>query len=146
MRMAHLRHKENRDTFTKLLGDVCNDVEIEPKLLQLEGETFDSKSTSTEDRARLDIKANGRLDSRFCRTFFNVKSFNPFANCCPKQIQEAYKYHEASKKRKYEQLIINIEKKSFSPLSSLRVQEKVRIENHQRTCGQAQRQNFQTIR
>ena len=29
---THLRHNEIRDTFAKLLGDVCNDVEIEPKL------------------------------------------------------------------------------------------------------------------
>ena len=113
---THLRHNEIRDTFAKLLGDVCNDVEIEPKLQPLEGETFDNKSTSTEDEARLDIKANGLFDSRFCRTFFDVKIFNPFANSCPKQIQEAYKHHEASKKRKYEQRIINVEKSSFSPL------------------------------
>ena len=38
-----------------ILDDVCDDVE--PKLQPLEGETFDNKSTSTEDEARLDIKA-----------------------------------------------------------------------------------------
>ena len=93
-----------------------SNVEIEPKLQPLEGETFDNKSTSTEDEARLNIKANGLFDSRFCRTFFDVKIFNPFANSCPKQIQEAYKHHEASKKRKYEQRIIDVENSSFSPL------------------------------
>ena len=46
----------------KLLGDVCKHVEIEPKLQPLESETFDNKSTSTEDEARLDIKANEPLD------------------------------------------------------------------------------------
>ena len=113
----HLRHNGIRDTFAALLGDVCNDVEIEPKIQPLEGETFDNKSTtSTEDEARLDIKANGLFDSRFFRTFFDVKVFNPFANSCPKQIQEAYKHHEASKKRKYEQRIINVKNCSFSPL------------------------------
>ena len=90
-RYTHLRHNELRDTFARLLGDVCNDVEIEPKLPPLEGETFDNKSTSTDDDARLDIKANGLFDSRFGRTFFDVKIFNPFANSCPKKIQEAYK-------------------------------------------------------
>ena len=113
---THLQHNEIRDTFAKLLGDVCNDVEIEPKFQPLEGETFDNKSTSTQDEARLDIKANGLFDSRFCRIFFDVKIFNPFANSCPKQIQEAYKHHEASKKRKYEQRIINVENSSFSAL------------------------------
>ena len=48
---THLRQNESRDTFAKFLGDVCNDVEIEPKLQPLEGETFDNKSTSTEDEA-----------------------------------------------------------------------------------------------
>ena len=111
---THLQHIEIRDTFAQLLGDVCNDVQIGPKLQPLEGWTFDNKSTSTEDEARLDIKANGLFDSRFCRTFFEI--FNLFANSCRKQIPEAYKHHEASKKRKYEQRIINVEKSSFSPL------------------------------
>ena len=48
---THLRNNEIRDTIAKLLGDVCNDVEIEPKLQSLEGETFDNESTSTEDEA-----------------------------------------------------------------------------------------------
>ena len=107
---THLRHNEIRDTFAKLLGDVCNDIEIEPKLQPLEGETFGNKSTSTDDEARLDIEASGLFDSRFCRTFFDVKIFNLFANSCSKQYQEAYKHHKASKKRKDEQRIINIEK------------------------------------
>ena len=97
---THLRHKEIRDIFAKLLGDVCNDVEIEPKFQPLEGETFDNRSMSTEDEGRLDIKKQTLFDSRFCRTFLDVKIFNPFVNSCPKQIQEAYKHHEASKKRK----------------------------------------------
>ena len=79
-------------TFTKLLGVVFNDVEIEPQLQPLEGETFDNKSTSTEDEARVDIKANGLFDSSICRTYFDVGIFNPFANSCPKQIQEAGVY------------------------------------------------------
>ena len=130
-------------TFAKLLGDVCNDVEIEPKLQPLEGETFDNKSTSTEDEARLDIKANGLFDSRFYRTFFDVKIFNPFTNSCPKQSQEAYKHHEASKKGKYEQRIINVEN-SFQPtrVCDYRRSRTVCVENHHKACGQAQRQNF----
>ena len=98
-----------------LLDEVCHDVEIDPKYQSLEGETFDNKSTSTEDEARLDIKANGLWDSRFSRTFFDVKFFNPLANLCPKQMVEAYKHHELIKKRKYEQRIIDVENSSFCP-------------------------------
>ena len=111
-----MRHNEIRDTFGKLMDEVCYDVELEPKLQPLEGESFDNKSTTTEDEARLDIKANGLWDTRFSRTFFDVKIFNPLAKSCPKQIKEAYKYHESLKKLKYEQRITNVEHSSFNPL------------------------------
>ena len=54
----------------------CHDVEIEPHFQPLQGETFDFKSTTTDD-ARLDIKANRPLESRFNETYFDVKVFNP---------------------------------------------------------------------
>ena len=110
-----MRH-ELRDTFTKFMDDICYDVEIEPKLQPLEGESFDKKSTITEDEARLDIKANGLWSTRFSRTFFDVKIFKPFAKSCPKQIKEAYKHHETLKKLKYEQRIIDVKNSSFNPL------------------------------
>ena len=78
--------------------------------------SFVHKTTTTEDEARLDIKANGLWDSRFCRTFFDVKIFNPLARTCPKNVNEAYKFHESQKKLKYESRIINVEKSTFNPL------------------------------
>ena len=42
--------------------------------------------TTTENDARLDIKANGLLGGQFCRTFFDVKRFNAHAKSCPKTI------------------------------------------------------------
>ena len=88
-----MRHNEIRDTFATVMKEVCFDVEIEPKLQPLEGESFDYKTTTTDDEARLDIKANGLWESRFRRTFFDVKIFNPLAKSCPKNINEAYTYH-----------------------------------------------------
>ena len=111
-----MRHDEIRDTFADIMKDVCFDVEIEPKLQPLEGESFENKTTTTEDDARLDIKANGLWESRFSRTFFDVKIFNPHAKSCPKTIKEAYKYHDSMKKLKYEQRIIDVENSSFNPL------------------------------
>ena len=113
---THLRHNEIRDTFAKLMDEVCHDVELEPKLQPLEGETFDNKTTTTEDEARLDIKANGLWDTRFSRTLFDVKIFNPMAKSCPKDVNAAYKHHEALKKLKYKQRVIDVENSSFSPL------------------------------
>ena len=60
---------EIRDTFAKLMRDLCYDVEIEPKLQTLEGESVDYRTTSTEDEARLHIKHSRLWDSRFCRSF-----------------------------------------------------------------------------
>ena len=105
-----MRHKEIRDTFASVMKEVCYDVEIEPKLEPLEGEFFVHKTTTTEDESRLDIKANRLWDSRFCRFFFDVKIFNPLDRESPKNINEAYKFHE-SQKLKYESRIINVEKK-----------------------------------
>ena len=110
---THLRHNEIRDSLATLLDEVCHDVEIEPKLQSLEG----NKTTTTEDDARLDIKANGLWGGRFSRTFFDVKIFNnPHAKSYPKTISDAYKYHESVKTLKYQQRILDVEHSSFVPL------------------------------
>ena len=80
---------EIRDVFANLMDDVCHDVQIEPKLQSLDGEIFSSNSTTTDDDARLDIKATGLWGSRFNCTFFDVKIFNPHAKSCPKTIKDA---------------------------------------------------------
>ena len=113
---THIRHNDIRDSFANLLNEVCDDVEIEPYLQPLQGESFTNKTTSTEDDARLDIKANGLWENRFSKTFFDVKIFNPHAKSCPKTIPDAYKHHEQAKKLKYEQRIIELEKATFNPL------------------------------
>ena len=56
---THMRHNELHYSFANFLSDVCHDVEIEPYLQPLQGETFALKSTTSDDDARLDIKANG---------------------------------------------------------------------------------------
>ena len=77
------------------MDEVCYDVEIEPHLQSLQGESFDYRTTTTEDEARLDNKASGLWGSRFSRTFFDVKIFNPHAKSCPKTIKDAYSDHES---------------------------------------------------
>ena len=61
-----------------LMEEVCMDVTIEPVLQPLTGETFQCRSTTT-DEASLDICANGFWGGRSERTFFNVRIFNPNA-------------------------------------------------------------------
>ena len=106
---THIRHNEIRDTFANLMNEVCHDVEIEPKLQPLQGESFVNNSTTTEDDARLDVKANRLWGSRFSRVFFVVKFFNPQAKTSRKLNKDAYKYHETLKNSKYEQRILNVD-------------------------------------
>ena len=87
---THMRHNEIPDTFAKIWRDVCYDVEIELKLETLEGKSFDHRTTCTEEEARRDVEARGHWDSRFCRTFFDVKIFNPHAATCPRNGVYAY--------------------------------------------------------
>ena len=112
---THMRHNETSDTFANLMKDLCFDVELEPKLQSLEGESFDNRTTTTEDEAKLDIKANGPWETRL-NTFFDVKIFIPHSKSCFRTIKEAYKLHEAQKRLKYEQRIVEVEDSSFNPL------------------------------
>ena len=113
---THIRHNDIRDSFANLLDEVCDNVEIEPCLQPLQGETFANRSTTTDDDARLDIKANGLWESRYSKTYFDVKVFNPYARTCSRNIPDSYRQHESSKKLKYEQRIVDVEKGSFNPL------------------------------
>ena len=90
---THMRHIEIRDTFDKIMHDVCFDVEVERTLQLLQGESFIHITTSTDKNPRLDIKTNGLWRSWFSGYFFDAKIFNPFAKSCPKNSVEAYKYH-----------------------------------------------------
>ena len=113
--LIKLNDIRDSDSFANLLNEVCDDVEVEPCLQSLQGKTFANRTTTIDDDARLDIKANGFSDSRFSRTFFDVKVFNPYAKSCPRSIPDSYQYHE-SKKLKYDQRIIEVEKGTFCPL------------------------------
>ena len=95
------------------MNEVCHDVEIEPKLQPLQGESFVNNSTTTQDEALIDIKANELWGSRFSRAFFDVKIFNAHAKTLRKLHKDAYKYHETLKNSKYQQRVSNVEQSSF---------------------------------
>ena len=52
------RHNEIRDLEAVLLGTVCKDVEVEPLLQQLSGETLNNGANTSPDSC-LDIHARG---------------------------------------------------------------------------------------
>ena len=55
---THIKRNEIRDTLASLMREVCDEVKVEPKLQPLQGGSFVNSSTTTEDEARPDIKAN----------------------------------------------------------------------------------------
>ena len=113
-----MRHSAIRDTFAKIIHDVCYDVEIEPTLQLLQCEYFLHKTTTSDENARLDTKTSGPWESRFSRYFIDVKIFNPLTKSCPKNSVEAYKFHDSFKCLKYKQRIFDVEKSNFVPLVS----------------------------
>ena len=112
---THMRHDEIKDSFGILMSELCYEFKIGPKLQSLQAQSFVNKSIPFDEDARLDVKANGLWDSRFIRTFFDVKVFNPHAKTSRRLLQDAYKYHESLKTSKYQQRILQFEQSSFCP-------------------------------
>ena len=109
------RHNELRDLEAEMLDMVCYDVEVEPVLQVLTGETLERGANTAPD-ARLDIHARGVWE-RQRSAFFDVRVFHPnadsYRDLSPKQI---YRQHENEKKRKYATRVLEIEQGTFTPL------------------------------
>ena len=62
--LPSIRHNEIRDLTAKLLTEVCHNVATELTLQSLTGEQFSHRTSNEEDRARLDVCAQGFLGNR----------------------------------------------------------------------------------
>lgn len=110
------RHDNLRDLFTCLLSKVCKDVEAEPHLLPLTGETLTNRTGNTSDEARLDVKAGG-FWQRSQTAFFDIRVTHVNSSSqAQKSTQKIFKSHEDSKKREYLERVLNIEHGVFTPL------------------------------
>jgi len=108
-------HDEIRDMLAKMLDEVCRDVEIEPALLPLTGETL-IKTSNITNEARLDFSAR-YFWNRGERAFFDVRVVNPFAQRHKQQkLENVLKNNEREKKTAYNSRVINIEHGSFTPV------------------------------
>ena len=109
------RHNELRDLEAEMLRMVCNDVEVEPVLQEVTGETLNHGANKAPD-ARLDIHARGFWE-RQRSAFFDVRVCHPnadsYRDLTPKQI---YRKHENEKKRQYAERVMEIEQGTFTPL------------------------------
>ena len=72
------RHNELRDLEAEMLDMVCYDVEVEPVLQVLTGESLERGANTAPD-ARLDIHARGVWE-RQRSAFFDVRVFHPNAD------------------------------------------------------------------
>ena len=94
---------------------LCNDLELEPVLQEVTGETLNHGANKAPD-ARLDIHARGFWE-RQRSAFFDVRVCHPnadsYRDLTPKQI---YKKHENEKKRQYAERVMEIEQGTFTPL------------------------------
>ena len=109
------RHDQIRDLFASLINDVANDVRIEPSLQPLTGEIL-NRGANRENDARLDVAARG-FWQRCEMAFFDIRVFNPFAKShLKKSLESVFRSNEASKKREYNNRIIQIEHGTFTPV------------------------------
>ena len=69
-------HNELRDLEAELLSIVCNDVQNEPVLQEVNGETLNSGSNKSAD-ARLDVHARGFWEKQRS-AFFDVRVCHPW--------------------------------------------------------------------
>ena len=79
-----------RNVTANLLSNVCNDVDIEPKLLPVTGQNLSNRTTNTRTEARRDITSvvggggvGGGFWVRGRQVFFNIRLFEPNAKRYP---------------------------------------------------------------
>ena len=93
-------HNEVREVIwhnSKLLTEVCSNVEVEPQSERLSGELFALITSISGDEGRLDISADGVWRGRFEKAFFDVRVFNPCAKSNFGTLPSMYRKHEMEK-------------------------------------------------
>jgi hypothetical protein len=112
----HMRHDEIRDMLATEMRKNYKDVETEPRLASLTGESLYPRSANTRDDARSDIRARGF----WCRqqnAFFDIRVFYPHASSyLHRSLPSLFQSMEKRKKREYQDRILNVEQASFTPL------------------------------
>ena len=100
-------HNEIRNLTASLMSEVCHNVQIEPQLHPLSGETLHYRSAIQDDDARVDIRASG-----FWRCLYHhtLRVFNCFpASNRSSTLSTAFRKHELEKCRAYEERIREVE-------------------------------------
>ena len=110
------RHNELRDVLAGIMSEVVRDVETEPRLLPLDGESLTGATANRATEARLDIRARG-FWTRQQDAFFDVRVTHPKASLLSRsEALGQLRVHECQKKRHYAERINIVERGSFTPL------------------------------
>ena len=111
------QHNEVRNLLASCIRKAGCETAIEPPLQRLSGEQFTRPSTTTDDEARLDIKAAGFWGDGYEEAFFDVRVFNPFAaSYRTLSVPALYRRHEREKRARYEERVREVERAAFTPL------------------------------
>ena len=111
-----IRPNNLRDLTTNLLTEVCKDVDIEPQLLPVTGETFNNQTSNTSNETKVVIKSR-EFWVRDRQAFFVVRLFNPNTNrYLNKALSICYVQNENEKKQQYNKRVLEVDHGSFTPL------------------------------
>ena len=107
--LVSICHNSIRDLTANMLREVCNDVEVEAKLIPLAGEQLQYRSAITGDEARLDIRTR-IFWVRDQEAFLDIRVFDPNANRYLNAIlPRCHEINEIEKKRNYNHTILKTE-------------------------------------
>jgi hypothetical protein len=113
---VNMRHDEIRDILAEEMREVLRDVQTEPMLQSLSGETFERSTINRNDDARSDIRARGFWMNQQ-NAFFDVRIFYPHAQSySSRSLGSLYKSFENEKRAQYEDRILQVEHGTFTPL------------------------------
>jgi hypothetical protein len=113
---VNMRHDGVRDLLADCMREVINDVDTEPLLKPLNGETFTSPSTITDPDARSDIRARGFWLNQQ-EAFFDIRIFYPHASSyLNRNLASLYQSFGRQKKQLYNERILNVDRGTLTPM------------------------------
>ena len=114
----HMRHNDPTTFLTQCMKEVHQDVELEPPLQLLTGETFRHQTANNNPDARADIRVRGFWTDS-CNAFFDTRVFYPQARSYQSRgLPSLYQKLESEKKQEYGERINVVEHGSFTSSSS----------------------------
>ena len=110
-----MRHNEIRDITANMLNEVCEDVRIEPPLIELENEALNHQA-SRSNEARLDVSAIGFWTAGQ-KAFYDIRVFDHNAlQYSRTETKKCFQRNEDEKQKTYNQRVLQVENATFTPL------------------------------